>query len=259
HSIQPNYLIAPTLQRGSNNAGAEMNLQTLKVLSLLLSYPEAEMLEALDEMAAVVEQENLLQQDHKKSVLALIDLYRGADLLDVQEDYVALFDRGRFLSLHIFEHVHGESRDRGQAMVDLLQMYETHGFFMSTHELPDYIPLFLEFLSQQEQAEAMQLLHDAMPVLSLLGARLSERGSGFCAIFDALSGFAGEPEALNEIRQQAATEGEDETVVYMDDIWEDEAVSFMGAGDACKSQAAAVSPITLTPRDEYLKAQNRSL
>lgn len=236
-----------------------MSLQTLKVLSLLLSYPEAEMLKALDEMAAVVEQENLLPEDHKQSVIALIDSYRGTDLLDLQEQYVALFDRGRFLSLHIFEHVHGESRDRGQAMVNLLQMYEAHGFEMSSHELPDYIPLFLEFLSQQEQAEAVQLLHDAMPVLSLLGARLTERGSGFHAVFDALAGFAGEPEALNEIRLQAATEGEDETLSNMDEIWEEEAVSFMGTGDACKSQTAAVSPITITPRDQFIKSQNRSL
>jgi nitrate reductase delta subunit len=232
---------------------------TLKVLSLLLSYPEAEMLAALDEMAAVVEQENLLLGNHKKSVLALIDGYRGVDLLDSQADYVELFDRGRFLSLHIFEHVHGESRDRGQAMVNLLQMYEAHGFEMSTRELPDYIPLFLEFLAQQEQPEAVQLLHDAMPVLSLLGARLTERGSRFSAIFDALADFAGEPEALADIRQQAATEGEDETLVHMDEIWEEEAVSFMGAGDACNSQTATVSPITITPRDQFIKAQNRSL
>jgi nitrate reductase delta subunit len=92
-----------------------------------------------------------------------------------------------------------------------------------------------------------------------LGARLTERGSEFSAIFDALSGFAGEPEALAEIRQQAATEGEDETLVNMDEIWEEEAVSFMGTGDACKSQSPAVSPITITPRDQFLKAQNRSL
>lgn len=230
-------------------------MQTLKVLSLLLSYPEAEMLAALDALAAVVEQENLLLDKHKKSVLALIDTYRGADLLDVQEAYVALFDRGRFLSLHIFEHVHGESRDRGQAMVNLLQMYEAHGFEMSTHELPDYIPLFLEFLSQQEQDEAKQLLLDAMPVLSLLGARLAERGSEFRAIFDALAGFAGEPEALAEIRQQVATEGEDDTLVNMDEIWEEEAVSFMGAGDSCQKQAAKVSPITITPREQFLAQQ----
>jgi nitrate reductase delta subunit len=232
---------------------------TLKVLSLLLSYPEAEMLAALDEMAAVVEQENLLLGNHKKLILALIDGYRGVDLLDSQADYVELFDRGRFLSLHIFEHVHGESRDRGQAMVNLLQMYEAHGFEMSTRELPDYIPLFLEFLAQQEQPEAVQLLHDAMPVLSLLGARLTERGSRFSAIFDALADFAGEPEALADIRLQAATEGEDETLLHMDEIWEEEAVSFMGAGDACNSQTATVSPITITPRDQFIKSQNRSL
>lgn len=236
-----------------------MSMQTLKVLSLLLSYPEAEMFEALDEMAAVIEQENLLLEDHKKSVQALIDSYCGADLLDIQERYVALFDRGRFLSLHIFEHVHGESRDRGQAMVNLLQMYEAHGFELSTRELPDYIPLFLEFLSQQTKAEAVQLLQDAMPVLSLLGARLTERDSEFRVIFDALAGFAGEPEAAEDIRHQAATEGEDETLLRMDAIWEEEAVSFMGAGDACKSQAATASPITITPRDEFIKSQNRSL
>ena len=232
---------------------------TLKVLSLLLSYPEAEMLAALDEMAAVIEQEKWLPKRHKKPVQALINSYRGADLLDVQEHYVALFDRGRYVSLHIFEHVHGESRDRGQAMVNLLQMYESHGFEMSTHELPDYIPLFLEFLSQQESSETIKLLQDAMAVLSLLGARLAERGSQFKAIFDALEGLAGEPDGIKAIRQQAATEIPDETILHMDEIWEEEAVSFMGAGDSCQTKVATVSPITITSRDQFLKSQNRSL
>jgi nitrate reductase delta subunit len=232
---------------------------TLKVLSLLLSYPEAEMLAALDEMASVIEQEKLLPEARKKPVLTMINSYRSADLLDLQEHYVALFDRGRYVSLHIFEHVHGESRDRGQAMVNLLQMYEAHGFEMTTHELPDYIPLFLEFLSQQELPEAVKLLQDAMPVLSLLGARLAERGSEFRVIFDALEGVAGEPERINEIRQQAATETPDETLLHMDEIWEEEAVSFMGAGDSCQTMTSAVSPVTITSRDQFLKSQNRSL
>ena len=232
---------------------------TLKVLSLLLSYPEAETLTALGEMADVIEQEKRLPRDNKKPVLALINSYLGADLLDLQEHYVALFDRGRYISLHIFEHVHGESRDRGQAMVNLLQMYEAHGFEMSTHELPDYIPLFLEFLSQQEPAEAVKLIQDAMPVLSLLGARLAERGSKFQAIFAALEAIAGEPEGINEIRQQAATEIPDETLLHMDEIWEEEAISFMGAGDSCQTQSATVSPITIIPRDQFLKSQNRSI
>jgi nitrate reductase delta subunit len=206
-----------------------------------------------------------LTNDQKKSVLALIHSYRGADLLDLQERYVALFDRGRFLSLHIFEHVHGESRDRGQAMVNLLQMYESHGFEMSTHELPDYIPLFLEFLAQQKSAEAIKLLQDAMPVLSLLGARLAERDSEFRVIFDALEAIAGEPEGITAIRQQARTETPDETVLHMDEIWEEEAVGFMGGGDSCQTKAATVSPITIISRDQFLaqkgtiQSQNRAL
>lgn len=238
---------------------------TLKVLSLLLSYPEAEMLAALDEMAAVIERENLLPETDKKSVLAMINTYRGADLLDLQERYVALFDRGRYLSLHIFEHVHGESRDRGQAMVNLLQMYESHGFEIATHELPDYVPLFLEFLAQQQSLEAIKLLQDAMPVLSLLGARLAERGSEFRVVFEALEGIAGEAEEITEIRRQAAVEAPDETIVHMDDIWEEEAVSFLGAADSCRTPVPTVSPVTITSRDQFhtlkgaKQSQNRSL
>jgi len=231
---------------------------TLKVLSLLLSYPEAALIEALDDLAGVVANENLLPEADKNAVLALIDSHRNKDLLELQENYVALFDRGRYLSLHIFEHVHGESRERGQAMVNLMQMYESCGFEIAARELPDYIPLFLEFLSQQSKAEAAELLQDAMPVLSLLGARLAERGSEYQAVFDALAGFAGEPEAIADIRRQAASEAPDRTLAQMDQIWEEEAVSFMGAGDACKSRPPDDSPVTLTRRDDYLKSRNRS-
>ena len=230
-----------------------------KVLSLLLSYPQAEMLEALDEMGEVVDQEPRLSQPCKRSLQALLVSYLGIDLLDVQEDYVALFDRGRFLSLHIFEHVHGESRDRGQAMVNLLQMYQSHGFEMDSRELPDYLPLFLEFLSQlPSEQEALQLLQDAMPVLSLLGARLNERGSQFAAIFDALADLAGEPEEIATIRQQAASEGDDETLLHIDAIWEEETVSFM-ANTSCNKTQSDTSPINITSREQFTQLRNHSL
>lgn len=145
-------------------------LPTLKVLSTLLCYPEADLLAALPDMAPIVERETLLRPESRTAVLGLIEAWRDADLLDLQEAYVALFDRGRSLSLHLFEPVHGESRDRGQAMVDLLRLYRSHGFELSSRELPDYVPLFLEFLSRQTRAEAVALLRDAMPVLSLRGA-----------------------------------------------------------------------------------------
>lgn len=230
-----------------------------KVLSLLLSYPEAEMLEALDEMAGMIETDPHVSQQTRQSLLTLIASHRDSDLLDLQENYVALFDRGRFLSLHIFEHVHGESRDRGQAMVSLLEMYQSHGYEMDSRELPDYVPLFLEFLSQlQSTPEVLQLLQDAMPVLSLLEARLNERGSAFAAIFAALADLAGEPEDIVAIRQQAAGEGDDETLLNIDAIWEEEAVRFMSNDDSCKSQAATSSPINITPREQFTQLRNHS-
>ena len=230
-----------------------------KVLSLLLSYPEAEMLEALDEMAGIIETDPHISQQTRRSLLTLIAGQRDSDLLDLQENYVALFDRGRFLSLHIFEHVHGESRDRGQAMVSLLEMYQSHGYEMDSRELPDYVPLFLEFLSQlQSTPDVLQLLQDAMPVLSLLGARLNERGSAFAAIFAALADLAGEPEDIVAIRQQVAGEGDDETLLNIDAIWEEEAVRFMSNEDICKSQAATTSPINITPREQFTQLRDHS-
>lgn len=221
---------------------------TLKVLSALLGYPQAEMLEALNEMAQAVEQDIGLPSAEKSALAGLIESLRGADLMALQEDYVAQFDRGRALSLHLFEHVHGESRDRGQAMVNLMQLYRRQGFEIAARELPDYIPLFLEFLSHLPKELALPVLRDAMPVLSLLGARLAERGSSYRVVFDALAGLAGEPEALAEIRAQVAAEGPDETLDRMDEIWEEEAVSFMGNGDTCRNPASTESPVVIKPR-----------
>ena len=217
-------------------------MKTLKVISRLLCYPRVDLLGALDELVAVVEEERLLPSSLRRRIGALIAELRITDVYVLQEDYVNLFDRGRAVSLHLFEHVHGESRDRGQAMVDLVDLYRRHGFELSARELPDYLPLFLEFLSERPQAEARELLGDAAPVLALIGERLALRGSRYAALFDALLAFAGAPENLDEIRSQAAAEGPDETVVNMDKYWEEEAVTFLAPG-GCGSGQATEQPI----------------
>lgn len=221
---------------------------TLKVLSALLCYPQAEMLDALPEMAAAIERENLLPLREKTALLSFIESLGGTDPMLLQADYGALFDRGRYHSLHLFEHVHGESRDRGQAMVDLLQLYRNHGYELDARELPDYIPLFLEFLSRCPQAEALPMLRDAMPVLSLLGARLNEKQSPYACLFDALQALAGAPENLEEIRRRAAAEEPDAAIANMDEIWEEEAVRFMGNPGACALPAEAPAVVAIPPR-----------
>ncbi|HRX71483.1 MAG: nitrate reductase molybdenum cofactor assembly chaperone [Candidatus Competibacteraceae bacterium] len=222
-------------------------MKILKVLSVLLSYPQAEMLAALDEMVEVLDQKTRwLPKREYQALLALMNQMRRIDLLELQERYVRLFDRGRALSLHLFEHIHGESRDRGQAMINLLEVYRQHGFALSVRELPDYLPLFLEYLAERPEQEALDMLADAMPVITLIGARLAERGSDYHTMFDALTALVGAPAEIADIRQQAATEGPDEAIVNMDKIWEEEAVTFLANQAGCagnRSLPDAMQPV----------------
>lgn len=208
-----------------------MTAMTLRVLSRLMSYPTAELQAAGPEMADVLRRETLLPAGQGEAVRAFALELSHPPLTAIQEDYVALFDRGRALSLHLFEHVHGESRDRGQAMVDLLQLYRDGGLELDARELPDYLPLMLEFLSTRPPAEASELLGDAMAVIVLLGARLRQRDSRYAVLFEALEAAFGGPDNAEELRAAAAKEGPDQTLEKMDEIWEEEQVTFMGNQD----------------------------
>lgn len=162
------------------------------VLSVLLSYPEQDWLDALSDLT------DTLPAQTRPGIQPLLDYLQSFDdLIDLQEQYVALFDRRAAHSLHLFEHVHGESRDRGQAMVDLQHEYLKYGLEPATTELPDYVPLFLEFLGQIPPAAAQDLLGDAIHVLARLGDKLTEAESPYAGIFAQLRGMTDvQPEVL---------------------------------------------------------------
>jgi nitrate reductase delta subunit len=163
-----------------------------KALSALLSYPSEEMRRALPEIADAIRATPLLASREREGLIDLInDLGRG-DLLWAEERYVDLFDRGRALSLHLFEHLHGESRDRGEAMIDLRLIYEEAGFQLSARELPDYLPVLLEYLSCRDLAEARAMLADCAHILTAIGRSLVARRSRYAAILQALIVIAGE-------------------------------------------------------------------
>src|SRR5690606_1717291 len=123
-------------------------MKTYKVLSALIDYPSAELVNALSELRHTLEQENMIPAAACGRLDALWTHFARGDLIDLQEAYVGLFDRVLSLSLNLFEHVHGESRARGQALVELKALYEHAGFVLAANELPDYLPAFLEFLSR---------------------------------------------------------------------------------------------------------------
>jgi nitrate reductase delta subunit len=163
-----------------------------RALSALLSYPSEEMRQALPAIADVIRSTPLVTPDQRCGLLDLIDELGGLDLLAAEERYVDLFDRGRALSLHLFEHLHGESRDRGEAMVELKQLYERGGFELSARELPDYLPVVLEYLSCRDLAEAREMLADCAHILTTIGRSLVARRSRYAAVLQALIVIAGE-------------------------------------------------------------------
>ena len=162
-----------------------------KALSALLSYPSREMRQALPEIADVVGAAPLLAAPERRGLLDLIDELGRGDLLEAEQRYVDLFDRGRALSLHLFEHLHGDGRERGEAMVDLKRIYERAGFELSARELPDYLPVLLEYLSCRDIAEARAMLEDCAHILETIGRSLIARGSRYATVLQALIVIAG--------------------------------------------------------------------
>lgn len=210
-------------------------MKTLKVLSLILDYPTALLERSVPELKAAVDDEKLLPAAENAALHALIDAIGEGDLYDLQERWLLLFDRTRTLSLHLFEHVHGESRDRGQAMVDLLKLYEAGGFVATTAELPDYLPMFLEFAATQPPEEALELVRQPADVIAALRERLRKRGSPYEAAFAALVALAEarlDPETVAALLAEPDPDPDD--LAALDAAWEEEEVVFgPGAAEAC--------------------------
>jgi nitrate reductase delta subunit len=213
--------------------------RTFKVLSVLLGYPTPDLQLAAWELRAALADEGILTGARRRAVNLLIDELMEGDIYDLQERYLLLFDRTRSLSLHLFEHVHGESRDRGQAMIDLKALYETSGLGISATELPDYLPMFLEFLSMRPLDEARELLGQATHILEALAERLAKRGSAYAAVFEALAALA--PAAEAGAAAALIEEGDDPNdLAALDEAWEDKPVSFgPGSATGCRDDLIA--------------------
>jgi nitrate reductase delta subunit len=209
--------------------------RTFKVLSALLSYPTADIVAAAPAMVDVLHDEHLLKPRQIKALMPLIDELAAGDLYELQERYVLLFDRTRSLALHMFEHVHGESRERGQAMVDLKKVYEDAGLEIAANELPDYLPLFLEFLATRPLPEALDLIGQPAHIFAGLAERLRRRTSPYTAVFDVLSKLAKADPRSAEVRQLIEEPDVDPNdLEALDAAWEDEEVRFgPSAQDQC--------------------------
>jgi nitrate reductase delta subunit len=207
---------------------------SLKALGALLDYPTPELHSALDEVEQALAEERAIPAAEIEGVRAFIDRLRKSDIMDAQEHWIALFDRSKRLALHLYEHSYGESRDRGQAMVNLALTYRMNGFELNAAEMPDYLPLFLEFLSVIPEEHARRYLTDAIEIIEALRIRLEERKSTYAALLTALVTLASRHADEGEVEAILASEPQDpQDLKQLDDEWAEEPVDFT-AGSALK-------------------------
>lgn len=227
------------------------DLKLLKVLSLLIDYPDNELFlgDTFADCTEIVARSTIISPAVRQQIIDLIEDLIDTGSLEAQARYDGLFERGRSLSLWLFEHVHGESRDRGQAMVDLMGQYEEAGFEISVKELPDYLPLYLEFLAYQatvieDDIQIRMDIADVSHIIALLAARLEHRGSMYKGCFNALLQIAGKPlDMVEEYQEKISKEKPDDSFEALDKEWEEEVVTFLDAQqeERCSSQTSTQS------------------
>ncbi len=224
-------------------------MRSLRVLSRLLVYPNAEVLAQMGALKDVLHEDGVLKAGTLKKLTVFMDEYAGTDLMDAQETYVELFDRGRAHCLHLFEHVHGESRFRGQAMIDLSDRYAEKGLVIGVGELPDYLPVFLEFISICEPDEGLETLAQAAPVIATIGEKLKRQKSGYASIFKAIVELSGAKLKEADIKKAAdAALPNIKTLDELDEEWQ-EPEAF---GDECNTVCSPASAMPLEPASQSI-------
>jgi nitrate reductase delta subunit len=205
---------------------------TLRVLARLLSYPDAALRAHLGELRQALRSEAALQPARLAEVEALIDSVAAQSAIDAEADYVQLFDSGRRTSLHLFEHVHGDSRDRGPAMIDLAQTFEAAGLYLAEGEMPDHLPVLLEYASTQPPREAKAFLAEMAHIFNVIFSALDKRRSRYASVLGALIELAGEACAPVNVPDE----------LPLDESWAEPA-AFDGCSSAGQSRPGQPQPI----------------
>ncbi len=207
---------------------------TLRVLARLLAYPDADLRAHLHELGIALRDERALTFGRLAELDRLMDRIAWAPALQAEASYVELFDRGRGTSLHLFEHVLGDSRDRGPAMIDLIRTYEQAGLVFADGELPDHLGVVLEYASTQPPEQARAFLRETAHVVNAIFAALLKRGSAYASVLGAVLDLAGERAQAVKLPEEPA----------LDESWEEPAV-FGGCSTAGQARPGTPQPVQI--------------
>jgi nitrate reductase delta subunit len=212
---------------------------TYRVLSALLSYPAPELKAATKEGVRILYEEALLSRGQIAAVSGFVDWLLDTPQLEAESAYIEAFDRGRSTSLYMFEHIHGESRARGEAMHKLLLRYRGHGLELQASELPDFLPLFLEFLSTRPAKEASKHLAEVSDIVRLIGRRLRARGAPHASLLEAVASLAAATPGCHLDVDGTEDQFRDDTPAALDAAWEEAPVTFNDAPPPADPHATA--------------------
>ena len=211
---------------------------SLRALARLLSYPDAQWREQASALVDAIGSESALPAARVAELRTLVSAMLRGNPMEIESRYVETFDRGRATSLHLFEHVHGDSRDRGPAMIDLVQTYEKAGLYLSADELPDHLGAVLEFASTQPATLAKAFLGEVAHILNAIFSALLKRESPYASVVAAVLELAGQ-------KAQAVPFTADEP---MDEAWA-EPEAFNGCSSRGQSRPGQAQPIHIVRRD----------
>ena len=206
----------------------------LRILARLLAYPNAALRADLADLRAAIAADEAIPAARRAELEALVAALENGDPLESEAEYVRTFDQGRATSLHLFEHVHGDSRERGPAMIDLIQTYEAAGLQFGDGELPDHLSVLLEYASTQPPAQARAFLGETSHIVNAIFAALIKRGSAYASVLGAVLDLAG-------VRAQAVKLEDDPA---LDDSWEEPAV-FGGCSTAGQAKPGTPQPVQI--------------
>lgn len=200
-------------------------MRLLKLVGVLMDYPQDDLWQHREELLSAADDPALSSQ-RRAALRDFVGTLFDTDPFAAQDAWLSTFERGRSMSLLLFEHIHGESRDRGQAMVDLIEAYRNNGFELAARELPDYLPLLLEYLSHRPPDEARDWLGHVKHIVGMLAARAAERRSPYEVLFEILLELAAGTLDVSLLRRRASEEPRDDTAEALDRLWEEEVVRF---------------------------------
>ncbi|MBT3092579.1 MAG: nitrate reductase molybdenum cofactor assembly chaperone [Candidatus Thiodiazotropha endolucinida] len=157
-------------------------MQIYKLLARLLEYPDTELIVHMPEIIKRVKSDRDISTQERDDLMQFISWMQLHDMTGMQADYVQTFDMTPEHALHLTHHLFGDDRGRGPALIDLMEHYRAEGLDIDQQEIPDYLPLILEYASTLDDMQAKVFLGDARKVITVLAENLEKADSPYARL-----------------------------------------------------------------------------